>query len=124
MADPAARLSIDRTPGGLILAGEIDAHTAPLLSGALDDLARDTTWVTIDMADVSFIDSSGLRVVVSALNDLTAAGGSLRIQHPSTAVARLVELSGLDHLVARADDAERPGATVDDDVVAEPNEPA
>ena len=47
-----------RRTTGWILTGEIDAHTAPLLAAAMADLP--TGVVTVDVAGVSFMDSSGL----------------------------------------------------------------
>ncbi len=104
MADTAPRLSVDPAEGGLRLAGEIDAHTAPTLADALRGLIGQTSEIELDMAEVTFIDSSGLRVIVESLNQARATDGSLVIRRPSRAVARLLELSGLDDLLAKDTD--------------------
>ena len=49
----------------------------------------------VDLAGVSFIDSSGLRVLVQDHQTRTEAGESLRLRAPSAAVQRLLEISGL-----------------------------
>jgi anti-sigma B factor antagonist len=78
--------------GALVLAGEIDSYTAPELG---ERLLRDDTVSVIDMAAVSFIDSSGLRVLVEAHQARLDGGGSLTLRSPSAAVQRLLEISGL-----------------------------
>jgi anti-anti-sigma factor len=86
----------------LVLTGEIDVASAPTLADALDALSRvGATFVTVDAAAVTFIDSTGLRALVRADGVLRARGGRLHLADPSPAVRRLVELSGLgDDLAA------------------------
>lgn len=78
---------------GLTLAGEIDAHTAPNLASAIARMSGD---VDLDLSGVQFVDSSGLRVLIDAHQTLTARGNELRLREPSTAVRRLLEISGVD----------------------------
>jgi anti-sigma B factor antagonist len=54
--------------------------------------------VTIDLRDVGFIDSSGLRALVVAHKALQDQGGSLVVANPSASTARLLEVTGLDGL--------------------------
>lgn len=86
-------LGITPSDGGLTLAGEIDAHTAPGLAGAIGELSGD---VTLDLAGVDFVDSSGLRVLIDAHQSITGRGDSLSLKQPSDAVRRLLEISGVD----------------------------
>lgn len=104
MTDPAARLSIAAADRQLTLAGEVDAFTAPLLSEHLEQLGTDAD-VHLHLGDVTFMDSSGLRVVMGAHRTLDAAGRVLHLQQPSPAVAKLLEITGLtDHLQLEQDD--------------------
>jgi anti-sigma B factor antagonist len=99
MSDTSMRLAITSTADGLVLAGEIDAHTAPELARHLDPLPGDRSDVVLDVAGIEFIDSSGLRVLVEANQRAAAAERRLVIRKPSTAVTRLLEISGLmEHL--------------------------
>ena len=85
----------------LSVSGELDPHTATELSTALDDvIARDDIdRVVLDLAKIGFIDSSGLRVILSADQDLKARGARLTLRHPSDAVRRLFEITDLmNHL--------------------------
>ena len=101
MSEPGAQLAVSPTPTGWHVAGEIDAHTAPALADAVADLPAGD--VTIDVAGVTFLDSSGLRVLVELAARVRQAGGELVLVSPTAAVRRVVEISGLqDHLTLRA----------------------
>jgi len=93
MSELGAQLEISSTTTGWKLCGEIDAHTAPLLATAMTDLP--TGDVTVDVADVSFMDSSGLRVLIDAASRARDGGGDLIIANPTPGISRLVEISGL-----------------------------
>src|SRR5215216_716631 len=82
----------DDVDGALVLTGEIDSYTAPELS---DRLAGDPPVEVLDVGGVTFIDSSGLRVIVEAHQSRLAAGSRLVLRSPSAAVQRLLEISGL-----------------------------
>jgi anti-sigma B factor antagonist len=84
--------------GSLLLRahGELDLATASVLERALLDCARDhsTDTVVVDLADVPFIDASGLRVLREARRRQREADGELLISHPSRQVLRLLEIAG------------------------------
>lgn len=96
MSERSTRLQIDSSDSTLTVTGEIDAHSAPELQQALAELQGDGD-MTIDMAHVDFIDSSGLRVLLEAHASAEGAGRRLVVADPSPAVRRLVEISGLDN---------------------------
>ena len=99
MSDTAARLDINVSADGLVLAGELDAHTAPLLAEHLAELPAGDGDVVLDISRVEFMDSSGLRVVIDAHQRALDAGRRLVLRQPTSAVQRLLEISGLsDHL--------------------------
>lgn len=88
-------------PGHIDVDGEIDAHTAPKLDSVIfDTVALGHKAIVLDMSKVTFVDSSGLRVLIGHLNDLKHIEGSLRIESPSRAVEQLLEYSGLTDLLA------------------------
>ena len=93
MSEPGARLEISPTPTGWEVRGEIDAHTAPVLAGAMSELPSGIA--TVDVAAVSFMDSSGLRVLIEAATRARQEGGDLIIVNSTPGIARLVEISGL-----------------------------
>jgi anti-sigma B factor antagonist len=93
MSEMGSQLEISTTADGWKLSGEVDAHTAPSLATAMAELPASV--VTVDMSEVSFMDSSGLRVLMDATTRARDGGGDLVVARPSAAVARLVEISGL-----------------------------
>ena len=76
----------------LVLAGEIDSYTAPELA---DLLAKHQGIDAVDLRDVTFIDSSGLRVIVEAHQRRAEEERVLVLRSPSHAVQRLLEISGV-----------------------------
>lgn len=76
--------------------GELDLSTTPQLSAAIDGTADSARTVTLDLAGVSFIDSSALRVLVMAGRTLSGDGRALRIGPHSDTVARLLAMTNLD----------------------------
>lgn len=99
--DPSDRaLTIDRQAAeagavSLRLSGELDAHTAPDLEAALDAAIEDGATVEVDLAEVSFVDSSGLAALLDARSRLDQRGGSLRVTDASVAVERLFTMTGV-----------------------------
>lgn len=78
--------------GALVLVGEIDTYTAPELQHSLVALPD---RCVVDLAAVSFIDSSGLRVIVEAHSRRRERGGGMTLRSPSPSVERLLEISGV-----------------------------
>ncbi len=98
------RLTISATASGWTLSGEIDAHTAPFLEEAVSSLPSGTAAVTVDVGGVSFIDSSGLRVLIALAGRAGDEHRALRIEHPSATVVRLVQVTGLGEMFGLTDD--------------------
>lgn len=73
--------------------GEIDIHTCGRLEKALTGGATD---VVLDLGEVSFIDSSGLRALLLGHESIVASGGRLEVVNPSAVVRRLLQVTGLE----------------------------
>jgi anti-sigma B factor antagonist len=82
----------------VVLHGEIDAFTAPTLRDDLHRLAEEmgATNVVVDLAAVTFLDSSALGAFVGLFRRLRERDGSLRIVEPGTTASRIFALTGLD----------------------------
>lgn len=78
----------------LVLGGDLDSFTAPDLEAAFLGLGP-TADVFVELSGVEFIDSSGLRALISAHTALEAQGHRLVLGSPSRVVSRLFDLSGL-----------------------------
>jgi anti-anti-sigma factor len=97
MTEPLFELQASTVDSALILAvvGEIDLATAPQLRDALNE-ARGVARVVVDLSSVTFIDSSGLNVLVHGQRELARAEISLRVVSPSDqTVYRVFELTRL-----------------------------
>lgn len=79
------------------VAGEVDVATAPMLRQALESVVDDqgNLSVCVDLAGMTFIDSTGLSVLVRALKRLRERGGDLALANPSPATLRVLEIVGL-----------------------------
>ena len=78
------------------LRGELDLATAPRLSEALRTLHDRREPILIDLDELSFIDMSGLRVVMTAAARASREGGALSVTPGSPQVRRLLALVPLD----------------------------
>lgn len=81
--------------------GEVDLATAPEVRAAVDG-ASGAGLVVLDLTGVSFLDSSGCRVLATAGRTVPAWGGRLAVVCPkeNAAVYRVLELVGLPAAVA------------------------
>ena len=79
----------------IVIRGELDAATAPLLARRLIQILADGPQrLVFDMAGVGFIDCAAARLIVGTGRYLPA-GRRPVIRHPSPAVRRMLELTGL-----------------------------
>jgi anti-sigma B factor antagonist len=96
--EPAAVTS-SLTGGHRVVAvsGEIDVHSGPVLREHLLDLiAHHESEIVVDLSEVSFLDSSGLGVLVTAHKRARALGGHLRLAACRPAVADIFQITALD----------------------------
>jgi anti-anti-sigma factor len=97
-------------------AGDLDILSADQLKQQLADLVDADDGVAtlvLDMADVGFVDSSGLGALVAIHRHLDGRGGRFVIRSVPPAVQRLFEITRLDDLLA-VDGPAVPGSAVDD----------
>jgi anti-sigma B factor antagonist len=88
--------------------GDIDIDHASALAGQLDDVVeRGAKVVMLDLSGATFLDSSGLRVIVRAGDRLREHDGQLIIEGASGAVSRVLEVTGLLEHYAAPDDGGR-----------------
>jgi anti-sigma B factor antagonist len=82
------------------IAGEIDVATAPSLEAALDLAFAERCTVTVDLAGVTLIASSGIGTLVRARQRLHAVGGDLALINASANIRHVFAICGLDDLFA------------------------
>lgn len=84
----------------LTVAGEIDHDTAPPLRQALD-LSRlgSPPRIVIDMRQVTFMDSTGINLLITARRATTAQHGWLRLAHVPDSVMHTLRIVELDTII-------------------------
>jgi anti-anti-sigma factor len=102
---PRPQLALDIHADGdgqvLITAdGEIDLHTEPLLSEALcTALAHDSAHtVLVDLAAVTFLDSTGIHALVKAHRAAIDTNRTVRLCNPRPLVTRVLRITGLEQI--------------------------
>jgi stage II sporulation protein AA (anti-sigma F factor antagonist) len=86
------------------LSGELDQYSAARVRQELDDLIADTRVkrLVFDMQELSFMDSSGIGVVLGRYRTISQRGGSVAVSGESSHVRRIMQLAGLYQIVERA----------------------
>jgi stage II sporulation protein AA (anti-sigma F factor antagonist) len=84
------------------LKGELDHHSADIVKSRMEEaiLRGDCKHIVLSMKELSFMDSSGLGVVIGRYKQITAKGGKMVVCDVSPAVYRLFEMSGLFKILA------------------------
>jgi anti-anti-sigma factor len=90
------------------LVGEIDLAAVNIVESTLLPLEKRFPNVIIDLRGVSFLDSTGLRAIVSA-HTRSRQGGELKIVRGPKQVQKLLNMTGLDKLLPLIDASELPG---------------
>ncbi len=98
----------------LAIHGELDMVTGPILQSALND-HRPHERVVLDCRGVSFIDSSGLQLIVTEALDRQRSRGSLLLRNCTFPVRHLIDLTGLIDLFEIDDGMGLPDVGADGD---------
>jgi anti-anti-sigma factor len=87
----------------VVLDGEIDIATAPAIRRFLmAAINGGDVHLAVDMSGVTFIDASGIGVLVAAANRAREAGGSLSLLEPSPQLRWLLDVFHLDAILPAA----------------------
>jgi anti-sigma B factor antagonist len=79
--------------------GEIEFATAPRLRATLLDLAQDgAAPVVVDLAQVTFLDSAGISLLIQAKKRLASGESDLVLRDPQPHIRRVLEISGVTEL--------------------------
>lgn len=89
--------------GGIraLINGEIDHHTARWLRMDIDTAINDSKpqSLTIDFSGVTFMDSSGVGLVMGRYKNMKAIGGSVELANMPDYIEKVMQLAGMDKLV-------------------------
>ena len=83
--------------GRIAVVGELDLATGPQLEQeARALLARQVRELTIDLSQLTFIDSSGLRLFIALDKDASTAGWTLRLTRPPDHALTIFRITGAE----------------------------
>lgn len=91
------------------LSGEIDHHMAPKIREEIDsriDSARPKSLI-LDYAEVSFMDSSGIGLVMGRYKQMKEINGNLKLRNTSQHITKVMKLAGLDRLAEIENETKR-----------------
>ena len=90
------RLDTERIQDAAVVSvrGDVDLTTAEAVQSALDDARAGATVLVLDLRAVGFMDTSGLRLVISEQRRADAGGYRFAVLPGSTKVQRLFAIAG------------------------------
>lgn len=96
------QVEIAREEGRLTahLIGELDHHTAAAIRQQIDAAALSCrcNCLILDLSRLSFMDSSGIGLIMGRYRMMTAAGGTLRVENAPARIEPMLRLAGLERL--------------------------
>lgn len=91
-------MDINKTKSGnelnVKVAGRLDTNTAPELEQAIIAEVDGLMAITLDLADLDYISSAGLRVVLMLHKTMASKKGTLTIKHPKEEVMEVFDMTG------------------------------
>ena len=83
-----------------ILSGEIDHHCAQPMRAEIDAKIDDLqpSVLVLDFAGVTFMDSSGIGLIMGRHRTMEAIGGSVIVRDPPPHIRRVIRLSGMERI--------------------------
>jgi len=87
--------------------GKLNMVSAPALRELINStVAEGNARIALDLAQVDFIDSSGLGALISGLKTTRQAGGDLRIASPTEQVQLVLQLTNMERVLSAYNNAE------------------
>ncbi len=83
----------------LSAAGNVDAVSAPELQKALLVAFQKKNNIVLDLGQVSYMSSAGLRALLIGHKTATSKGGSLRIVNVQPSVRNIIEVTGFEQIL-------------------------
>jgi anti-anti-sigma factor len=95
---------IERDPELVVVVrGEIDLASIAAFSAVIDEALLETSRLVVDFSQTTFLDSTGLSVLVAAHRQLEQDRRAIVLRNPSDFVRRVLMVSGVDDLVTIED---------------------
>jgi anti-sigma B factor antagonist len=98
MGDPSLKIEKEDYKRATVVSvvGRVDSSNAAELDGKLKEVLNDGRFnIVLNLSEVSYMSSAGLRALVSALRECKKHRGDVRLSAPSERVAEVLDLAGL-----------------------------
>lgn len=79
------------------VSGRLDTNTSPELEGKINEVVGSADKLIIDLGNLTYISSAGLRVLLGAVQQMEGKGGMI-VRNPSQAVREVFDLTGFSRL--------------------------
>ena len=85
----------------VVLSGEIDHHSARALREEIDTKINSLMpeMLVLDLKNISFMDSSGLGLILGRYTKMKEHGGALKVINPAAGAARVLKLAAADKVI-------------------------
>ncbi len=85
------------------LVGELDEHSAAFVRKRLDDAMQNNNFdnAILDLGNLSFMDSTGIGVVIGRYKLLRKQNKNIFVHNPSPTVDKIFKMSGLYEIISR-----------------------
>jgi len=100
-------LTIGIEPAGSVVRalvrGELDESTAPKLISGIRDAVKPGQDVVLDLGGLTFCGSAGLSALILIERQVTEGNGTLEVSRPTPFLVQLLQMAGLDGLIAASE---------------------
>ena len=83
----------------ILLTGRLDTETSEILESTLDTIIERVTFIILDMADLVYISSAGLRVMIATEKVLSRKKGKLTIINCQSQVKDVFSITGFTDII-------------------------
>ncbi len=81
------------------LSGRLETTTAPALQEVVDSELQDVTALEIDMAQLEYVSSAGLRVLLSATKKLNKSHGTMVVKNVNAEIMDVFKITGFNEIL-------------------------
>jgi len=85
----------------ITIEGEIDHHTAKFIRSEIDKAIfyYRPHNATMDLSAITFMDSSGLGLILGRYTQIVQLGGTFKLKDPTPQISKILVLAGVDRLI-------------------------
>lgn len=95
-------ITTEELAGGItkvVLEGRLDIENSPAVDSHMAAIAGSRNTVLVDLQNVSFLGSMGLRALVAPALAITGRGGKMVLFRPNEMVAKVLKIGGIETLI-------------------------